>query len=133
MCSESKVLPLVYVTIKSFSFVYTVILTPPNDTIVFINQSAVFSCETDGGFIDWRINGTFYQDIQRAVRNDIYISSVDITNSQLTIFARVKYNPTEIQCVTGTVGGGIADESPIVILVIESNVCNIHIIYRHST
>ena len=74
----------------------------------------MFTCETDGGFSGWRINGTRLQDLPPEIRNDVMVSVTNTpegsTVENLTIPARAEYNGTIVQCLVVTVGGS-SDES----------------------
>jgi hypothetical protein len=81
------------------------ILHAPESTAVFLNQSAVFTCETRGGITSWRINGTQREILLR----DLVVSEESTTPEgtaveTLTIQARPQYNGTRVQCVTGLFG-----------------------------
>ena len=98
----------------------TVIIRPPVDIAVFVNQSAVFECETSGGGLqEWRVNGTLYQYLLSDVREDMRTSCVHNTN-KLTIVARTKYNGTTVQCLIIVIGEGIIVESDIATLEIQA-------------
>ena len=76
---------------------------------MFLDQSAVFTCETDGGVSGWRINGTLLSDVPSKIRSDVMISVTSTpegnTVETLTIPARAEYNGTEVQCVVLGFGG----------------------------
>ena len=81
------------------------IITPPRDITVFLNQGpAIFSCEINGGAPGWRVNGTIYETLSPEIRTDLMINNVVSENGYslltLTIPARAKYNETTVQCVT---------------------------------
>ena len=82
----------------------------------------MFTCETDGGFSGWRINGTQLQDLPPEIRNDVVISVTNTaegsTVENLTIPARAEYNGTRVQCLVG-IFGGPSDESENVTLKIQ--------------
>ena len=100
---------------------YPEILRSPENQTAFLDQSAEFTCETDGGLPGWRINGTVLQDLPPEIHNDLDVSSTtpeDTTVVVLTIPARAKYNGTKIQCfVLGF--GGDSEESENVKLEIQ--------------
>ena len=83
------------------------IITPPRDITVFLNQGpAVFSCEINGGLPGWRVNGTIYDNLSPEIRTDLMtdnnLSDNGYTLLTLAIPAslRAKYNETTVQCVT---------------------------------
>ena len=91
---------------------FTEILQAPEDTTVFLDQSAEFTCETDGGISTWRINGTLLQDLPPEIHSDL---DALVTNTaegtrveRLTIPARAEYNGTRVQCLVLGFGGGSA-------------------------
>ena len=90
------------------------IVNNPENTTVFLNQSAVFTCETDGSLSGWWINGTLPEDLPPAVFHDLEFSANDITDNgtlllKLTIPARAEYNNTRFQCVAVKPGGSSAE------------------------
>ena len=97
---------------------------------VFLNQSAAFTCETDGGLSGWKINGTLPGDLPPAVGSDLEFSSTNTdegtTLLKLTIPARAEYNNTRVQCLTGTFDGSSA-ESETAILKVQGIALCIHI------
>ena len=101
----------------SFTF-HFFILTPeiihaPEDTTVFLAQSAEFICESDGGLSGWRINGTLRRHLPPEIHNDLSVSSATTaegtTVEELTIPARAEYNGTRVQCVVLDFGGSSAE------------------------
>ena len=100
--------------IKCWYSLFPEILNASNSTTVFLDQSAVFTCETDDGFSGWRINGIRLQNLPPEIRNDVKISVINTpegsTVETLTIPARAEYNGTTVQCLVVTVGGS-SDES----------------------
>lgn len=96
----------------------------PKDTTVFLNRTAMFSCNTSGGnFILWRVNGTSFSDLPPEIRSDLDINPEGIVIighgfSTLTIPVRAVYNGTTVQCVTG-VDFGVPVESENVTLTIQ--------------
>ena len=75
----------------------------PNSTTVFLNQSAVFTCETDGGLAGWRLNGTILEDLSPEIHDDLEVSTLNTAQGSrvenLTIRARAEYNGTRVQCL----------------------------------
>ena len=97
------------------------ILHAPESTTVFLNQSAVFTCETRGGATLWRVNGT-QRELLPDILRDLVISEITTpertTVQTLTIPARAQYNGTRVQCVS-LVHGGSSVESDNVTLTIQ--------------
>ena len=80
------------------------IVTPPGDRTVFLNDDAVFSCLTDVDYTaHWRLNETDYDDLPSQLQHDLVIRSESISNIfgvySITIRARAEYNGTRVQCV----------------------------------
>ena len=64
----------------------------------------MFSCDiSNGDFLFWIVNGTFFSDLSSEILSDIDINSGGIPNglNTLDITARAVYNGTTVQCVTG--------------------------------
>ncbi|CAI8045438.1 hypothetical protein GBAR_LOCUS25133 [Geodia barretti] len=84
------------------------ILHAPESTTVFLNQSAVFTCEARGGKTLWRINGT-QRELLLPVLFDLVVSEITtpegVLVTNLTIPARAQYNGTIVQCLSGVFGG----------------------------
>ena len=89
------------------------ILHAPESRVVFLNQSAVFTCETDGGVAGWRVNGTLLEATPPEIRSDIDISSANTAEGStveiLTIPGKLEYNGTNIQCLTAGIDGSSAE------------------------
>ena len=102
------------------------IVDPPENVTVFIDQSAVFTCETDGGLPGWRVNGTLLHDLPRQIREGIHIEERNTdhhtTIEMFTIPAKAGYNETKINCLSAEVDGPFV-ESETAILKIQGN-CN---------
>ena len=85
------------------------ILHAPESTTVFLNQSAVFTCETGGGTTLWRINGTQRETFLPDIRIDLVVSEITTPEGHsvqtLTIPARPQYNGTVVQCLSVIFGG----------------------------
>ena len=116
-----------------FVHLYAEIITPPQDTIVFLNRTANFTCETDGGdstvFI---INGMRYTDLSGKQKKELehkqsYVNGSNTELFTLTIPARVEYNGTTVQCVTGDHERIPVVKSENATLMIQG----IHIIQKH--
>ena len=101
---------------------FTEILEPPENTTVFLDQTAVFRCEVTGGDISWRVNGKPTTEETSIARDDL---DVDSENGNplviLTIIARAEYNGTTVQCV---VNSGFSDLSEIALLSIQGGNCD---------
>ncbi|CAI8046218.1 hypothetical protein GBAR_LOCUS25542 [Geodia barretti] len=85
------------------------VLHAPGNQTVFPNQSAVFTCETDGGSTGWRVNGTFVDELPPAVEMDLEIFGANTAEgtrlASLTIPAKAEYNGTRVSCFTQRLGG----------------------------
>ena len=91
------------------------ILVAPESRVVFLGQSAVFTCETVGGTLAWVVNGTQRDVHSEEIRNDLIISEMptegDSKQETLTIPARTEYNGTRVQCAVFTFGGSALSEN----------------------
>ena len=91
------------------------ILVAPESRVVFLDQSAVFTCETVGGILNWVVNGTLRYFHSEEIRNDLIISEISTeggsTLETLTIPARAEYNGTRVQCAVLTFGGSDQSEN----------------------
>ena len=85
------------------------IIRVPENTTVFLDQSALFTCETNGGISGWRINGTVLQDLPPDIECDMRVSGSNTAEGtrvqRLTIPARAEYNGTRVQCLVLGFGG----------------------------
>ena len=127
---RSRVLTVMHIHIHMYkqitiiAFMSPEIVDPPINTTVFINQTAVFECETSGGEItDWRINGTDFNNLPPNIQNDWKTDRHYNGSSwfySLTVQATDRYNETRVQCVTGSFGGS-SDESDNATLSIQGN------------
>ena len=109
----------------SYLIMFPEILRAPENATVFLDQSAEFTCETDGGLSGWRMNGTLLEDLPPEIHSDL---SVSVTNTAegsrvevLTIPARAEYNGTRVQCLV--LGFGSFVESENATLKIQGTVC----------
>ena len=103
-----------------------VILTPeilqaPESTVVFLDQSAVFTCETVGGALSWIVNGTQREVLPDEIRRDLVTSEETVndggrTEQSLTIPARAEYNGTRVQCLVLSLSGSDQSESATMII-----------------
>ena len=97
---------LVYVV---FCVIFSEILHAPESTVVYLDQSAVFVCETVGGVTGWRVDGTLLQTLPPEIYDDLQISRTNTPEGtvveELTIQARAEYNGTRVQCLVGIFGG----------------------------
>ena len=78
------------------------VLQAPGNQTVFLNQSAVFTCETDGGSTGWSVNGTILDELPPAIEMDLEIIGANTAEgtrlANLTIPARAEYNGTIVSC-----------------------------------
>ena len=78
------------------------VLQAPGNQTVFLNQSAVFMCETDGGSTGWRVNGTLLEELPLAIEMDLKVFDANTAEGtrleNLTILARAEYNGTRVSC-----------------------------------
>ena len=85
-----------------------IINNPENKTVYLLDQSAVFTCETDGHLSGWEINETVVGDLPVAVGSELEFFSTITENGttllKLTIPARAEYNNTRVQCVVVKLG-----------------------------
>ena len=79
-----------------------VILRAPENLTVFTGESAVFTCETDGGFSGWVINGTSQEDSAPDITFSETPTNDGTTVTELIVPARAEYNGTRIQCLVVT-------------------------------
>ena len=97
------------------------ILVAPDSKVVFLDQSAVFTCEVAGGTLVWVVNGTQREVHPAEIRSDLVVSETfdgSSTLETLTIPARVEYNGTRVQCAVFTLIGG-SDQSESVTMRIQ--------------
>ena len=97
------------------------VLIAPESRVVFLDQSAVFTCETVGGTMAWIVNGTQREVHPPEIRRDLVVSEIPTEGGSkletLTIPARAEYNGTRVQCAVLTFGG--SDQSKNVTLSIQ--------------
>ena len=78
------------------------VLHAPGNQTVFLNQSAVFTCETDGGTNGWSVNGIILQELPPAIRMELEIIGANTAEgtrlATLTIPARAEYNGPRVSC-----------------------------------
>ncbi|CAI8051912.1 hypothetical protein GBAR_LOCUS28406 [Geodia barretti] len=88
------------------------ILHAPDNNTVFLNQPAVFVCETDGGFPGWKVNGSILEDLSPELRSKLQVTGYNTAEGSrvenLTIPAQVDYNGTNIQCLVIKLDGTTA-------------------------
>ena len=128
----SVLLPLQY-------YIFTEIIQPPTDKIVFPTQSATFICEATGDFHDWHVNGIAYNNLPADVRTDIKSTPQDIDNRgqilTLTIPAKIQYNGTNVKCITGNLNSPLVESNTVTMkiqgidLYAHNNIFNIHKTY----
>ena len=115
-----------------FILIFTEIVEPPSNTIVFLDHTAVFVCVTRGAdYTFWRVNGTAYNNLPPALRDDLDTGQDTVGENEvytLTIRGRAEYNGTVVQCVAGDVGGG-SIESTNATLMIQGNKMSTLILY----
>ena len=91
------------------------ILVAPESRVVFLDQSAEFTCETVGGTLVWVVNETQREVHPPEIRRDLVVSETIIdggtTLETLTIPARTEYNGTRVQCAVFTFGGSDQSEN----------------------
>ena len=91
------------------------ILVAPENRVVFLDQSAVFTCEVAGGTLVWVVNGTQREVHPAEIHRDLVLSETitddDTTLGTLTIPARAEYNGTRVQCAVFTFGGSDQSEN----------------------
>ncbi|CAI8005721.1 hypothetical protein GBAR_LOCUS4371, partial [Geodia barretti] len=104
---------LVGALLLTLSCVAQEILHAPESTTVFLNQSAVFTCETRGGITSWSVNGTQREILLPDIRSDLVVSESTTPEGTavhtLTISARAQYNGTRVQCLSGIFGGPLVE------------------------
>ncbi|CAI8024255.1 hypothetical protein GBAR_LOCUS14103, partial [Geodia barretti] len=98
------------------------ILHAPESTTVFLNQLAVFTCETRGGITSWRLNGTQREILLLDIRSDLVISEKSTTSEgtavhNLTILARAQYNGTRVQCLSVIIGGPLVESDNVTLTI----------------
>ena len=96
------------------------ILHAPESTVVFLDQSAVFTCETVDGALSWVVNGTQREVIDPEIRRDLMISEIITdgghTVENLTIPARAEYNGTRVQCLVFSLSGSDQSENATLLI-----------------
>ena len=96
------------------------ILHAPESTVVFLDQSAVFICETVGGALLWIVNGTQRELLSDDIHRDLTVSESVIdggrTVQELTIPAKAEYNGTRIQCVIFSLSGSDQSENATLLI-----------------
>ena len=89
---------------------------------MFLDQSAVFTCEIRGEATTWKVNGTTWQNLPPEIRCDLERVETNTPEGSivvvLTIPARAEYNGTKVQCLV-VIFGGSSDESENVTLKIQ--------------
>ena len=110
------------------------IINNPENATVFLNKSAVFTCETDGHLSGWEINERVAGDLPPAVASELEFSPIVITENgttllKLTIPARADYNNTIVQCVVVTLGGSVAESETAILKVLGITIYSINNVY----
>ena len=68
---------------------------------VFLNHSAVFTCETSGLHMGWRVQGTkLLPDSYHNITTSLLNVTINSTIGEMVLLARAEYNEARIQCVT---------------------------------
>ena len=97
------------------------ILHAPESTTIFLNQSAVFTCETRVGITSWRVNGTQREILLDEIRSDLVVSESPVpggtTVHTLTIPVRAQYNGTRVQCLSVTIGGPYVESDNVTLTI----------------
>ena len=97
------------------------ILVAPESRVVFLDQSAVFTCETVGGILAWIVNGTQREVHPAEIRTDLIVSEIitddGTTLENLIIPARAEYNGTAVQCFVGIFGGSTAQSDNVTLTI----------------
>ena len=107
----------------------------PSDETVFINQTAVFTCEINGAFRyqHWRVNGTDFNSLSCDIRDDMDTDQEIVGDNgqfNLIITGTAKYSGTTVQCVVGGGGGGGGErESDNATLNIQGQLTSIMIVH----
>ena len=101
------------------------ILEAPENTTVFLDQTAVFRCEVTGGHVSWELNGRPANELISIALDDLDVEFDESENGNpltiLTIIARAEYDGTTVQCL---VNAGFSDQSQIVSLSIQGENCD---------
>ena len=97
------------------------ILQAPESTVVFLDQSAVFTCEIVGGTLSWVVNGMQREVLPDEIRRDLMISEETVNDGghiveDLTIPARAEYNGTRVQCLVFSLSGSDQSENATMII-----------------
>ena len=73
---------------------------------MFTDSEAGFTCETSNAqYFSWIVNGTYFNDLSSAVRDDLSIGQVEVEENELytlNITSRAEYNRTVVQCEAST-------------------------------
>ena len=99
------------------------IFRAPNDTTVFLDNSAEFMCEVNGGLASWRVNETYYNSLPHEIRDDLDTDQEDSDDGAgneiltLSIPGKAKYNGTKVQCVTGEFGSDPVESENVIMTV----------------
>ena len=115
LCSEKHV-PFVSNAVFLLLSSHAEILVAPESKVVFLDQSAEFTCETVGGVIAWIVNETQREVHPAEIRRDLVVSETIIdggtsTLETLIIPARAEYNGTRVQCAVFTFSRSVQSEN----------------------
>ena len=94
---------------------------------VFLNNSAVFTCEANGSYTGWRIRGIM---LIGTVYDDTTVSSFNSTVHKMVILARDEYNEVRIQCLTWHFGGSLLESETAILNIqgkMQFSACDINI------
>ena len=96
------------------------IVTHPESVTVFTDSEAEFTCETRNALLAWRVNGTFFSQLDPSLRADLDTAQEtvgDIELYTLTIPARAEYNGTVVQCLASVPGGDIIESGNATLMI----------------
>ena len=99
-----------------------VIRDDPSDVTVFLDDTALFTCLIEVGYIKWRVNDTDSDDLTNAIQSDLATHNTSVSGLYLfalTIQGRVEYNRTRIQCVTRSQDNNLIHTSETALLSIQ--------------
>ena len=84
----------------------------------------MFTCEINGAYNGWRVNGTSLSALPPEIRGDLIRFTKIVGDNDLitlTIPGKAVYNGTTIQCITGVIGSSDEVESKNATLIIQGN------------
>ena len=87
---------------------------------MFIDSEAGFTCKTSNArYFSWIVNGTYFNDLSYAVRDDLSIGQVEVEKYELytlNITSIAEYNRTVVQCEVSTRDNYITSENATLVL-----------------